>query len=106
MPEKAWKKWRISAQNLLGHELIGLEALVKNSYDESKIGLQGRIVMETRNTLTLETSRGEKVLPKKEVVLAISLPEGIVEVEGKKIIGRPEDRTKMLAKAMGKRESR
>ena len=102
MPEK---KWGISASNVLGHELIGLKALVKNSTDESKIGLKGRIVMETRNTISIETNAGEKIIPKAEAILALELPDGTVaEVDGRKIIARPEDRTKLFLKKKGKRE--
>ena len=87
----------ISAGNILSHEIIGLETVVKNSSDRSRIGLKGKIVDETKNTLCIETENGEKVLPKKEVVLEIFFGDEKIELDCKKIAFRPEDRVKKLA---------
>ncbi|KXB01057.1 hypothetical protein AKJ41_02930 [candidate division MSBL1 archaeon SCGC-AAA259O05] len=81
--------------NLLQHELIGLKAEVIGSNNPSLEGKEGVIMNETRNTLTLEEDGELKILPKKEVSLSITLPEGQkVKVEGKKLLARPEDRIK------------
>lgn len=85
----------IKRENLLQHELIGLEAKVLGSDDPSLRKKEGVIVDETRNTLTLEEGGELKVLPKKEISLSITLPEGEdVKVEGRKLAVRPEDRVK------------
>lgn len=86
----------ISKENILCHELIGLKARVTKSVDKNKIGLKGKIIDETRNTFVLETAKGEKVLPKKEVWLELSLGQEKVEVEGERLCLKPEARTKAL----------
>ena len=88
----------ITTDNLLVHELIGLRARVTKSPDKSRKGLKGRIVDETLNTFVLETIKGEKVLPKKEVWLEADLKGEKVEFQASKLVYRPEARTKMWRK--------
>lgn len=85
-------------ENLVMHELIGLAVRVSSSSDPGKKGIAGKVIDETRNTLLAETKNGErKVLPKKECVFRFTLPDGaVVEVDGKAIVSRPEDRTKKM----------
>ena len=52
-------------RELAENDLIGLECEVVNSSQRSLVGVRGRIVDETLNTLTLETDKGEKKLQKK-----------------------------------------
>lgn len=86
----------ISKENILAHELIGLEARVIESSDLKRKGLQGRIVDETQHTLKIEKKSGKEIIvPKKEVVLEIILQNGEkIRVEGKRIEEKPEDRIK------------
>lgn len=85
----------ITPQNLVRHELIGLQAKVVQSPHPSFQGLEGRVVDETRNTLTLEVCGKEKVVPKEGPVFSFTLPSGKqVRVEGMVLVGRPEDRIK------------
>lgn len=85
----------ITPNNIVKHELIGLVVKVEDSKNPSCRGLWGKVINETRNTLVLETSRGEKTLIKDESVFIIELPEGErVRVDGKLLVGRPEDRVK------------
>ncbi len=89
----------IRAENILRHELIGLNATVARSSNPYLAGIRGRIIDETRNTLKLSTRRGVRVVPKSVAVLRVSLPDGsIVEVEGARLVGRPENRLKMRAR--------
>ncbi len=88
-------KYRITARNIIAHEIIGLKAKVVESTDPNKVDIEGIIVDETKNTLKLKTKKGLKILPKKEVVLEIELPEGgKVLLDMSKLTLRPEDRTK------------
>lgn len=85
----------INEKNLLRHELIGLETEVVESSNLCLEGKKGVIMDETRNTLTIKEEKDKKVIPKKEVQLLISIPEGEdVKVEGRKLEARPEDRIK------------
>ena len=66
----------ITKENVLQHELIGLKAEVVESSNPQLVGRKGKIVDETRNTLTLEEGEYLKVKQKKEVSLSETLPKG------------------------------
>ncbi len=85
----------ITRENILMHELIGLDCSIIDSTDENKKGISGKIIDETKNTIKIKTKNGEKILPKKEVILELKLGKEKIIVEGKKIIGRSEDRVKL-----------
>ena len=55
----------LTPKNLVKHELIGLKVKVTISTNKKQEGLEGIVVDETRNTLIIETSSGEKSLAKK-----------------------------------------
>ena len=85
----------ITPKNLVRHELIGLEVKIVKSTNPSQIGLKGRVVDETRQMLIIETRKGEKKIEKKSAVFVFKIPDGRrVEVNGKILVGRPEDRIK------------
>ena len=85
----------IKPENILRHELIGLNATVARSSNRFLTGKRGRIIDETRNTLKLSTKKGVVVIPKDVAVFRLDLPDGsIVEVEGTRLVGRPENRMK------------
>jgi ribonuclease P protein subunit POP4 len=85
----------IRPENVLRHELIGLKTIVARSSDRFLVGTRGRVIDETRNTLKLSTRKGVKVIPKGVAVFRFDLPDGCsVEVEGAKLVGRPENRMK------------
>ena len=85
----------IRPENILRHELIGLKTIVARSSNTLLVGTRGRIVDETRNTVKLSTREGVKMIPKGITVFRFDLPDGsIVEVEGAKLVGRPENRMK------------
>jgi ribonuclease P protein subunit POP4 len=86
----------ITPQNIFQHEFIGLNVEVKESSHEGFIGINGRVVDETKNTITVETEEdGEKMVPKKTSTFRFKLPDGaVVEIAGRVIVARPEDRIK------------
>lgn len=59
-------------------------------------GIKGKVVDETRNTIKIEDYEGnEKIVPKKEATFHFKLPDGSkVEIDGKILVARPEDRIK------------
>ena len=82
-------------RNILRHELIGLECEVVDSPNRYQIGIKGKIVDETRNTIVLETPKGYKRIEKKDRVFRVKLDDNsIVDINGSGIIARPEDRIK------------
>ena len=85
----------ITPYNLLRHELIGLEVKIINSRHKDYIGISGKIVDETKNTLIIEDSNVEKTIPKNCITLEVKLPDdAIVKINGNLLSGRPEDRIK------------
>lgn len=93
----------ITPQNIMRHELVGLRVRVARSTHQGFTGLEGKVVNETKNTLTLEDREGrEKTIPKKTSTFHFKLPDGgKVEIEGRIIVSRPEDRIKKRFKKHG-----
>ena len=85
----------ITPYNLVRHELIGLRVKIKDSMNKSQVGLTGRVIDETFKILKIETNKGEKNIPKDIAIFIFTLPNGTkVQVDGKVLISRPEDRIK------------
>lgn len=81
--------------SIIQHELIGLEAKVVKSSNPYNMGISGRVMDETRNTLVILHRDKEKVIVKNSAGFQFTLPDGtVVEVDGKVLVGRPEDRLK------------
>jgi ribonuclease P protein subunit POP4 len=83
----------ISCQNVLRHELIGLDILVSGATNQTQKGICGTIIDETKNLLVIETTRGVKRIQKMHNTFRISLPgREIVEIDGSAMILAPERR--------------
>jgi ribonuclease P protein subunit POP4 len=81
--------------SIVQDEFIGLESMVVKSSNPYLVGIMGTVVDETRNTFTMLQNGDKKVVAKDTSVFSFILPdETIVEVDGKTIMGRPEDRIK------------
>jgi ribonuclease P protein subunit POP4 len=88
----------VSADNVARHELIGLEARISGASNSSQRKIKGLIVSETRNTLTINQGKKDKTVAKGDASFIFNLAGTLVEVEGKTLIGRPEDRVKKKSK--------
>lgn len=86
----------ITAQNIVRHELISLPVRIVKSTDPTQKNLRGRVIDESYNTLKIETEDGkEKIVAKANCVFVFTLPSKVrVQVDGKLLVGRPEDRIK------------
>ena len=85
----------IIPENLVRHELIGLEVLVERSTNKGVEGLKGTVVDESRQILIIKTGRGEKKIPKDICTFVFTLPDGKkVRIAGGILVSRPEDRIK------------
>jgi len=86
----------ITPHNLVRHELCGLLVKIKGSTDATHKGLSGKVIDETYSIIKIEAKDGkEKVIPKSNTVFIFTLPNKVkVMVDGKVLIGRPEDRIK------------
>lgn len=80
---------------VLQYELIGLNAKVVKSSHPSYVGIEGRVINETRNTIVITHGNRNKTIVKNTAVFHFTMPNGtIVKINGKAIVGRPEDRIK------------
>ena len=89
----------ITPQNILRHELIGLDVKVAKTKDPNMRGVKGKIVNETRSMLTI-VDRGRKLLiPKDIATFRFKLKDGtLVDVDGARLVARPENRLKTKVK--------
>jgi len=93
----------ISSQNVLRHELIGLDVLVVNASNPAQVGISGRIIDETRNTLVILGEGGQLRVPKRFSIFRLTLPGGVrVEIDGSVLAMPPERRINMYWKNRGK----
>lgn len=82
-------------RNIMRHELIGLEARVMDSSDHTLLGASGKVVDETRNMLVIEDGEKARKISKSNSTFLVILPDGEkVTVDGKKLVGRPEERVR------------
>ena len=88
----------VTADNITRHELIGLEAKISGASNKSQNKIKGLITEETRNTLTINYGKKEMTVSKDGASFIFNLGDTSVEVEGKALIGRPEDRVKKKSK--------
>jgi len=85
----------VTAKDLVRHELIGLAVEVVGSTNKSQVGIKGNVTDESRQTLTIDTGKGEKSFAKDSCLFRFTLPTGEkVRVNGKVLVARPEDRIK------------
>jgi len=81
--------------DIIRHELIGSKAKVSKSTHPSYVGISGKVIDETKNTLTILHEGKRKIVPKDSAIFNFIFTDGtIVEINGKLLVGRPEDRLK------------
>ncbi|MFQ5758489.1 MAG: ribonuclease P protein component 1 [Candidatus Bathyarchaeia archaeon] len=80
---------------IVQREFIGLNAEVVRSSNPTYVGISGKVVDETRNALIIMHKNQKKTVIKNTAVFHFTMPDGtVVEINGKVIVGRPEDRIK------------
>jgi ribonuclease P protein subunit POP4 len=82
-------------------EFIGTEVQIAKSSHHGNVGMSGKIVDESRNTFTLLCEGKRKTVVKDSSVFRFEFPDRtIVEIEGRLLAGRPEDRLKKTIKRL------
>ena len=76
-------------------DLIGQDVTITDSKNKEIVGISGKIIMETKNMITLDTGDGMKNLPKD--ICQLSNNEGIITTDSTKLNKRPHERLEMLA---------
>jgi len=80
--------------------ILGNHVRVVHSSNPTQIGLEGLVVSETRNTLTVHGSKSNgAILEKASIVLQIFRDDGSKTIQmGKALVGLPYDRMKRLSR--------
>jgi len=87
--------------DIIRYEFIGTEAKVVKSTNRSCVGVRGRVIDETRNTFTILHNGKRKMIVKDLSIFHFKFSDGtVVEIDGKLLVGRPEDRLKKHVKRL------
>ena len=82
----------ITSDNIRSHEFIGLDTEIVQSTNPQVIGLNGRIINETKSMFTINTENGVKSIAKSTNEWKFLIQNKDVIVDGSKIAKRPFDR--------------
>ena len=82
----------ITIDNIRSHEFIGLDTEITKSTNPEVIGLNGRIINETKSMFTINTNRGIKSIAKSTNDWKFSIQSKEIIINGSKIAKRPFDR--------------
>ena len=82
----------ITSDNIASHELIGLQAKIVKSDNKQIIGLNGKIIDETKFMLAISTTNGIKRLAKNSSRWRFEFDGKEVELDGARLARRPYER--------------
>jgi len=82
----------ITINNITSHEFIGLDTEITQSTNPQIIGLNGRIVDETKSMFRINTKNGTKSIAKSKNSWKFSIENNDIVIDGSKIAKRPFDR--------------
>jgi len=87
--------------DIIRYEFIGTEARVTRSGHADYVGIRGEVIDEKRNSFTiLHEGKGKRII-KNSAVFNFKFTDGtVVEIDGKLLVGRPEDRLKKSVKRL------
>jgi len=87
-------KKQMNKTSIVNDELIGLDVRVIASTDPTWRGVSGLIIDESKNTFLIRTPTGDKRIAKRIATFEFENQGEKTEVEGSRLIYRPEDRIK------------
>jgi len=89
----------VTQSNIASHELMGAHVNVLRSQTLGNVKIEGDVVDETRNMIYISNDQKIRAVPKNGTLFCFTFPSGLsVEIEGKKIVGRPAERPKKRRK--------
>jgi ribonuclease P protein subunit POP4 len=87
--------------DVVNGEFIGADGRVAGSRHLGYIGISGKVVDESKNTFTILQSGKAKSVVKEAAVFRFRFSDGtVVEIDGKLLVGRSEDRLKKTVKRL------
>jgi ribonuclease P protein subunit POP4 len=82
----------ITVDTISRHEFIGLDTEIIKSNNSQVVGLNGRIINETKSMFTINTEKGMKMIPKLVNDWRFSINGKNLTVKGSSIAKRPFER--------------
>jgi ribonuclease P protein subunit POP4 len=87
--------------SIIQSELIGTRAMVVKSPNVDYMGLAGKVIDETKNTLTiLDEGKTKRILKDSSIFNFTMNDNTVVEIDGSLLVGRSEDRLKKSIKRL------
>ena len=87
--------------DIIRHEFIGTIGKISKSRHADYVGINGQVVNETKNTFAILHAGEMKSIVKESAVFQFKFSDGtVVEIDGKLLVGRPEDRLKKSMKRL------
>ena len=87
--------------DIIRHEFIGTEGKIAKSPHADYLGIHGRVINETKSTFTIMHNGKAKNIIKNSAIFNFKFSDGTtVEIDGKLLVGRPEDRLKKTVKRL------
>ena len=75
-------------------DLVGYDVTITSSKNREIIGINGKVIMETKNMIVLDTKNGKKTIPKD--ICQLSNKNGIIQTDSTKLSKRPHERLEIL----------
>jgi ribonuclease P protein subunit POP4 len=87
--------------NIVKQEFIGTFGTISQSRHFDYIGINGKVVNETKNTISILQNNKIKRIIKKSSIFRFKFQDGtIAQIRGSLLVGRPEDRLKKKIKRL------
>ena len=75
-------------------DLIGKNVTISESKNKEIIGINGKIIMETKNMIVMNTKNGKRSIPKN--ICQLSNNGEVIQTDSTKLNKRPHERLEML----------
>ena len=75
-------------------DLIGQEVTISDSKNNEIIGINGKIIIETKNMIVMNTKNGKRSIPKN--ICQLSNNGEVIQTDSTKLNKRPHERLEML----------
>ena len=75
-------------------DLIGQNVTISESKNKEIVGINGKIIMETKNMIVIDTKNGKRSIPKN--ICQLSNNGQVIQTDSTKLKKRPHERLEML----------
>lgn len=87
--------------DIIREEFIGTQGRVARSQHADYVGIHGKVMDETKQTFVIQHEGKMKRIIKESSIFNFQFSEGtVVEIDGKLLVGKPEDRLKKTTKRL------